>query len=344
MAQTQLANNQLTPAQSAQIPLHARLGAKFWGVLATLTTASIGLTLLALGLFGYDATNSGTALVTELIPLYTNIDLGEWAKPEYIDITAGTVAIIVTILLYRLLRQWTIYSGANINWRYYKQLGWKVLAQELWSALLKDSFAVSSVFKHDFKRWLKHGFILYGFTLMTIATTLTFLINYENNPHGFWWFPRILGNTGGLMALIGTTVIVWRLINDPYEDNGNTYAADVTFVVLLYLTILFGFLTEFTLYGLNAPLAYTTFIIHLALVCALFISWPFTRFSHVVLTPYLAYLKRLNQAVQAAQLVPQMQDEPAPGRHVKTERLAADALANLFPEQKNESPTLRYYP
>jgi len=340
MAQTQLSNAQITPAQYAGIPWHSRLTSKFWGVLATLTTASVGLTLVALGLFGYDATNGGTGL----IPLYTAIDLGEWALPEYIDLTAATVAIIVTVLLYFLLRKWTFYSGANVGWKYYQQLGRKVLAKELWLTLIKDSFAVSSVFKYDRVRWLKHGFILYGFTLMTIATTLTFLINYENNPHSFWWFPRVLGNLGGLMALIGTTVIIWRLINDPYEDNGNTYLADVTFVILLYLTILFGFLTEFTLYGLNAPLAYATFVIHLTLVCILFITWPFTRFSHVILTPYLAYLTRLNQAVLAAKIVPEMQEEPAPGRHFKTERFAGDALAHLFPEQKDETPTLRYYP
>jgi len=340
MAQTQLSPTQLSPAQYASTPLHARLFAKFLGALSTLTTASVGLTLLALAFFGYDASNGGTGL----IPLYTAIDLGEWALPEYIDITAGTVAIIVTILIYFLLRKWTFYSGANISWKHYKQLGWRVLTKELWLALLEDSFAVSSVFKHDFKRWLQHGFILYGFTLMTIATTLTFLINYENNPHSFWWYPRVIGNVGGLMALLGTTVMIWRLINDPYEDNGKTYKADVTFIVLLYLTIFFGFLTEFTLYGLNAPLAYATFIIHLSLVCALFISWTFTRFNHVILTPYLAYLARLNRAVRAAHIVPEMQEEPAPGRHIKTERLAADALVHLFPEQKDESPTLRYYP
>lgn len=341
MAMPQIQNpGQLTPAQQATKPIHAHAMPKFWLALTTLTTTFVGLLLLATAIWGYDANGP----VTGKIPLYTDIDMGEWAKPHYIDYIAAAVAITVSILLYKLLKNWANYSGANLGWQYYKQLGWKVLINELWWTLLKDSFGVSSVFKHTKKRWIYHGFIIYGFTIMTISTTLTFVLNYQNDPHSFWWFPRVLGNLGGLMTLIGVNIMAWRLVNDPYEENGRTYEADVTFVTLLYLTLIGGFLTEYTLYGTSAPLAYASFTLHLSLVSALFISWPYTRFNHVVLTPFLVYLTRLNRLVRDNKMVPGMQEEGAPGRHLKTERYAVDAMAKMFSDEETAAPTLRYFP
>jgi len=186
--------------------------------------------------------------------------------------------------------------------------------------------------------------VLYGFIFMILATTLAAFFNYSNAPHGFWWPPRILGNLGGLSSLIGLSIMGWRLVSDPYEDNGKTYLADITFVFLLYLTIFTGFATEFIMYGLDATLAYGSFLLHMLLVSGLFLALPYTRFNHVLLTPFLLILTRLNQTLVETNILPGLLEEPAPGRHHKTQRLADDCQKQLFVNDGESPVTLRYYP
>ena len=230
-----------------------------WALLATLLTVGISMYLI-LSLL---ATLGGLTSFSFLIPLGTSINLGQWAKPELIDLGASVIGTIILILLFLFFRRWVRYSAISMNWKSIRSLGWRRIAKDIWTALFQNSLLLSSVLKRSKKRWLVHSLVLYGFIFMILATTLAAFFNYSNAPHGFWWPPRILGNLGGLSSLIGLSIMGWRLVSDPYEDNGKTYFADITFVVLLFLTIFTGFATEFIMYGLDAPLAYGSFLLHM---------------------------------------------------------------------------------
>ena len=311
-----------------------------WALIATLLTVGISLYLILLLL----AALGGLTAVPFLIPLGTSINLGQWAKPELIDLGAAIIGTIVLILLFRFFQRWIRYSALTVNWKYIRSLGWRRIAQDTWTALFQDSLLLSSIQKRSKKRWLVHGLVLYGFIFMLLATSLSAILNYTNAPHGFWWPPRIIGNLGGLSSLIGLSIVGWRLVRDPYEDNGKTYVADIAFVFLLFLTIFTGLATEFIMYGLNATLAHGSFLLHMLLVSGLFLALPYTRFNHVLLTPFLLILTRLNRTLVEEKSVPGILEEPAPGRHHKTERLAVDCQKQIFP-QDGESPViLRYYP
>lgn len=311
-----------------------------WALIATLLTVGISMYLIIIIL----ASLGGVAFFPFPIPLGMSINLGQWAKPELVDLGASIIGTLLLILLYRFFRSWIRYSAITVNWKYIRSLGLSRIGKETWKALFQDSLLLSSVQKRSPKRWFVHGLVLYGFVFMLLSTTLAALFNYSNAPHGFWWPPRIIGNLGGLSSLIGLSIMGWRLVRDPYEDNGKTYFADIAFVFLLFLTIFTGFATEFIMYGLNAPLAYGSFLLHMLLVSGLFLAMPYTRFNHVILTPFLLILTRLNQTLIEQYSVPGNLDEPAPGRHHKTERLAVDYQKHIFPQDGESPVTLRYYP
>lgn len=312
-----------------------------WALIATLFTAGISLYLILLLL----AASGGLTSFPFLVPLGTSINLGQWAKPELVDLSASIIGTIVLILLIFFFRRWLRYSAFSVHWKYIRSLGWRRIAKDTWTALFQDSLLLASVQKRSKRRWLVHGLVLYGFIFMTLATTLAAFFNYSDAPHGFWWPPRIVGNLGGLSSLIGLSIMGWRLVRDPFEDNGRTYVADITFIFLLYLTIFTGFATEFIMYGSNVTLAHGSFLLHMLLVSGLFLTLPSTRFNHILLTPFLLILTRLNQTLVATDSVPEIREEPAPGRHHKTQRLAADWQKQIFVNNDGEYPvTLRYYP
>ena len=312
-----------------------------WALLAVLLTLGISTYLVLLIL----ASLGGLPFSSWAPPLGISINLGQWVKPERVDLGAAIIGTIVLILLIRFFRTWIRYSALIRNWKYIRTIGWRRIGRETWKALFQDSLLLSSVQKRSGKRWLVHGLVLYGFILMLLSTSLAALFNYANAPHLFWWPPRIIGNLGGLSCLIGLTIMGWRLVRDPYEDNGKTFLADLAFVFLLYLTILTGFATEFIMYGVNVPLAHGSFLLHMLLVSGLFLTLPFTRFNHVLLTPFLLILTRLNQTlVEESAILPGIPDEPAPGRHPKTERLAQDCQKQILPGNGESPVTLRYYP
>jgi hypothetical protein len=311
-----------------------------WAIVATLLTAGIFLYLVLLLLISSGSLTS----LPFLIPLGTSINLGEWAEPEFIDLSASIIGMVVLVLLIFFFRRWFRNCAVLRQWKYIRSLGWRRMAKDIWTALFQDTLLLASVRKRSPKRWLVHGLVLFGFLFMALATTLAAFINYADAPHGFWWPPRIIGNLGGLSSLIGLSIIGWRLVWDPYEDNGKTYLADITFVFLLYLTILTGFATEFIMYGTGITLAHGSFLVHVLMVSGLFLTLPFTRFNHIFLTPFFLILTRLNQTVTAQNQVPVISDEPAPGRHYKTERLAEDCQRQIFPQEGESPVTLRYYP
>ncbi|KLU62364.1 hypothetical protein CEB3_c12250 [Peptococcaceae bacterium CEB3] len=307
-----------------------------WPILATIVTIGVLFFILASALVSATPLHGAPTLGTA-------INLGQWAKPERVDLSAAIIGLIALAFVLRFFGRWLRLSGLALERDYLRTLGGRRILRDIVRALLGDSLALASVLKRSKKRWLVHSLVLYGFLLMTLSTSLAALLNYADAPHGFWWPPRIAGNLGGLSTLIGLSIMAWRLWRDPYENNGKTYRADLAFVILLYLTTLMGFATEYTMYGLNVPLAHDVFLLHMLLVSLLFLTFPFTRFSHSLLTPFLLIITRLNRSLVNSRNIPAFAEEPAPGRHHKTERLAADLQKQLDP-QRTSHAGIRYFP
>ncbi|MBE3556349.1 MAG: hypothetical protein IMW91_04630 [Firmicutes bacterium] len=275
--------------------------------------------------------------------LGTSIDLGAWITTETIDRWAMVLGILLVILSVGVMARVIHRAGFLASWPYYRTLGWKTIARIFLRTLFDDWLAVRTLRTNDKRRWAIHGLILYGFILMLASTTVADFLNKENNPHGFWWISRILGNAGGLSSMIGLCFIAWRLWKDDFENNGKTWIGDIAFVFLLTMTIVTGFATEFTTYGTNIQAAHVAFGVHLGFIIVLLENAPFTRFNHVLITPVLAFFTHLNEALVASHRVAAYEEEPAPGRHAKSERIVADAIRHIAPDAR-PPVRIRYFP
>jgi hypothetical protein len=60
--------------------------------------------------------------------------------------------------------------------------------------------------------------------------------------------------------------------------------------------------------------------------------------------PILAAITRLTEAISAAAVDLGFEREPSPGRHHKSEQIAASVLNALGSDYANQDFTLRYYP
>ena len=92
-----------------------------WALIATLLTVGISMYLILTIL----ASLGGLTFFPLPIPLGVSINLGQWAKPELVDLGASIIGTLVLILLFRFFRRWIRYSALTLNWKYIRSLGWR---------------------------------------------------------------------------------------------------------------------------------------------------------------------------------------------------------------------------
>lgn len=132
------------------------------------------------------------------------------------------------------------------------------------------------------RRWLHH-LVFYGFLLALASTSIAAIYHHFLHwqaPYPILSWPVVLGTTGGVAMVIGTTGMLylkWRSDRAPAAEA--MLNMDVAFLILLLLTSLTGLL----LLGLRETSAMgTLLVIHLAMVAGLFITLPYGKFAHVV--------------------------------------------------------------
>ncbi|MDP8013072.1 MAG: hypothetical protein RAK22_03135 [Nanoarchaeota archaeon] len=143
--------------------------------------------------------------------------------------------------------------------------------------------------------------IFYGFVMLILSTISsfifdkwvtqsTFLPSYYLGPLGEA-VELSLGTIGGTLALIGF-IIYWP-IRFRGESSSRITGTDL-FIVLLVLTVITGFVLEaselFFVYWVDAA-----FWVHISLVFALFITMPYTKFSHVLYQIIWNYYERYSR-------------------------------------------------
>ena len=129
-----------------------------------------------------------------------------------------------------------------------------------------------------------HRGILYGFLLLTLATTLAFIwttILGKTLSLGPANPIKIIGNLGGAALLFGLTWMVWRRLVRRDEAGKSGYF-DWYFVGILYAITLTGFGLEIIRYADLATAAYSLYIVHLVFYFMLFTYLPFTKFAHII--------------------------------------------------------------
>jgi citrate/tricarballylate utilization protein len=138
-----------------------------------------------------------------------------------------------------------------------------------------------ATFSHS-RRWFHH-LVFYGFLLDLAATSVAAFYDHFlgwQAPYPLLSWPVVLGTTGGIGLLIGTTGMLylkWKSDRDPAAER--MLNMDVAFLVLLFLTSLTGMLL--LAFRETAAMG-TLLVIHLGVVAGLFLTAPYGKFAHVV--------------------------------------------------------------
>ncbi len=130
------------------------------------------------------------------------------------------------------------------------------------------------------RRWFHH-LTFYGFGLCFGATTVAAVyhnvLGYEA-PYPFWSVPVVLGTVGGAGLLVGPLGLLWlKTVRNPeLADRGQT-GLDITFLVMLFLTSLTGFLL--LIFRESAAMG-VILAVHLGIVLGLFVTFPYGKMVH----------------------------------------------------------------
>ncbi len=143
-----------------------------------------------------------------------------------------------------------------------------------------------------------HLLFLYGFIFLILSTISgfvfdkwlnqsTFLPSYYLGPLGEG-VELALGTLGGVLVLIGF-IIYWPS-RFRSESNSRISGTDV-FILLLVLTVITGFALEVAEFFFAFSVAYI-FWVHMSFVFLLFITMPYTKFSHALYQIIWNYYER----------------------------------------------------
>jgi mono/diheme cytochrome c family protein/nitrate reductase gamma subunit len=282
---------------------------------------------------------------TKLDPAQVPISykIGQWLSITHVTILFALVSLVWLVLTLRVLWYWVDCAGWKNLKPYLRKFGYGRATGVFLRSLIVDGLLVAHLWRRDRFRWVMHALLLYGFLALGLADILMSVFNPTRGTLPMTHPLKLLPNLAGLAILAGIVYVRYRYSEDPYIDNGLTLSRDYLFLSLLTWTILTGFLVEALGYAGAYVFIQPTYILHLSLVAGLFLTAPFTRFQHAFLVPILMALTKVTSQIAYSGVDLGFLNEPSPGRHHKSERIAADVLQHVAPEVAGKF-RLRYYP
>ncbi len=149
------------------------------------------------------------------------------------------------------------------------------------------------------RRWLIHALTIWGFIGLLVATGLDYGlaiigVKESGTPIPIWYPSRLIGTVAGLSLMYGVTMFALNRIGKYNRAAETSKSSDWTFLVLLWVTGLTGFLIEVALYAPPTPAwGYWVFLVHIAIAMELLLFLPFTKFAHVVYRPVALFFYSL---------------------------------------------------
>ena len=130
------------------------------------------------------------------------------------------------------------------------------------------------------RRWMHH-LMFYGFALCFASTTVAAIYHLVFGwiaPYAYASVPVLLGTSGGIGLLIGPVgLFVIDRRRDPALTDASERLLGSAFLLALFLTSLSGLAL---LVFRDAPFMRPLLVVHLAIVLALFVTLPYSKFVH----------------------------------------------------------------
>jgi len=93
---------------------------------------------------------------------------------------------------------------------------------------------------------------------------------------------KILGNLSAVLLVIGVVMLINNRVGDQKEQTGISSSYDSFFLSVVALVVLTGCLAELFRLTLDPTIACYTYIAHLSFVMTLFVTFPYSKFAHMM--------------------------------------------------------------
>ena len=138
-------------------------------------------------------------------------------------------------------------------------------------------------------RRLAHLGVSWGFIGMFLATVIIGAVDFKWIPLPRW-VSLVIGSLSGVAALLGLSYFCYSRFSRKSEHSKYSHRSDWSFIVLLVLSIVSGYVMVAFRF-MDMPLAaYWAFAFHLVVVFDFLVSLPFTKFAHAVYRPIALWI------------------------------------------------------
>jgi nitrate reductase gamma subunit len=213
---------------------------------------------------------------------------------ELVDMIGISIGVFVlTVVVFELVRWrqvlFPIRQGMN--------LGGAIWLQILVGTLKNEAVYQQIDIGFEKGKWLSHSFVMWGFILLVISTTLNWIYDPKGYSLPIWHSVRISGNVGGILFIVGLVIVILRYASDNVKHDSSS-TGDYLFAFLLFIAGLTGFASEIAGEFNATRIIYYVYTFHLLSCAALLVTAPFTKYIHAVGRPLLRlsenYLDALN--------------------------------------------------
>lgn len=148
-------------------------------------------------------------------------------------------------------------------------------------------------------KWFVHAMTMWGFLGLLLATALNYLLDIigvkATGTYVPLWYPtRLIGTLSGIIFIYGVSVLLYKRSSSIDKAHSYSRPSDFTFLILLWVTGITGFIIEIALYLPGAPIwGYWMFIFHVAVSITLLLLLPFTKFAHAIYRIVALYIEEL---------------------------------------------------
>jgi ferredoxin len=195
------------------------------------------------------------------------------------------------------------FNGARMNW-----------LQAFWDAVFVQSLAQKRYREECetpenttawyYSKWFVHAATMWGFLGLLLATALNFLLDVTGiKATGTFvplWYPtRLIGTLSGLLFMYGVSVLLYKRLRAVDKAHSFSRPSDWTFLSLLWLSGVSGFIIEIALYLPGAPVwGYWMFIFHVSVSMVLLLLLPLTKFAHSIYRIVALYVHALKPVAE----------------------------------------------
>ena len=131
--------------------------------------------------------------------------------------------------------------------------------------------------------------VSWGFMGMFLATLIILGVDYNLLPFPRW-VSLVVGFISGLACSLGLGYYFYLRLKGKTAVGKYSHPSDWAFLLLLALSVLSGYVMLFFRF-MNMPMAaYGTFAFHLVVVFDLLVTFPFSKFAHVIYRPVALWL------------------------------------------------------